>query len=120
MATFIRSAGDKFRSIPAVAPTAGVTLGKFVLYGDTYGIAFETKTTGLSYSLITECPNIIVPKTAGTGLTITVGDAIYLNTTSLTVQTNPTGGVLIGYALAAATATATTVRINMNCGKIDG
>jgi predicted RecA/RadA family phage recombinase len=120
MADFIRSDSENIFSLTAVAPTGGVSEGLFYLYEDTWGIAFEDKAATLSYSLVYRCPNIKVPKAAGTGTAFAVGDPVYLNTTNSNVQKSATGGVLIGLALVAATDAATSVRIDMDCSKIDG
>jgi len=105
--------------------TAGATYtaGQITKINDTVGVVAEAcsnSVTGVNREgvLIYRCEKIVVPKRAGTGLTLSVGQKVYYRSGGPDVTGATTGNVLCGRCLEDAGESATTVLIDLDGAKV--
>jgi len=111
LADFLRDGGNTGPRIRFTVATGGINAGEVVKITDVYALAYRTYAAAAVGVGVVESDNCMIPKSVGTGLTISAGDKLYLNTSTLVVsKTQGTGDLEKGYALEAATATATHVQ----------
>jgi hypothetical protein len=106
----IGSVSETWSVVKFTVPSGGVVVGDFHKVEDTWGIAYGatgvygndaggdvTIAAGKTATLIFKIQKIKVNKSYGSGLSISIGDALYLNiTTRLVSATKGVGDVLIG------------------------
>lgn len=106
---------DSYRSAPFTVAVGGINAGEIALVEDTYVIAYQTEDAGETIEGVYLADNVDIPKSTGTGLTISAFDKLWLNTTTLVVSKTDGGtDVYVGIATRDATATATHVRGHWN------
>ena len=104
----LRCGTDKTKSITVTAPSGGVTAGTMDFIGNTIGVYYETAAAGIKVAMCIAAHKILLPKIAGSGLTIAQGAYLYFTDGQAGVR-GTAGGTLCGRALEAAAATDATV-----------
>jgi predicted RecA/RadA family phage recombinase len=104
----LRCGSDKTKSITITAPSGGVVAGAMDFIGDTIGVYYETKAVGLDVAMCISAHKILLPKIAGSGLTIAQGAKLYFTDGEAGVR-GTAGGTLCGRALKAAAADDDTI-----------
>ena len=113
MANAVQLRNPKFESI-AVTLSATKIAGAMDKINDTVGIYVTGGDSGDSVGFITKCEAVVLPKTAGTGITFAQGAKVYFDNTAKAVTNVSSGNTLVGRANLAALATAATVEVNFN------
>jgi predicted RecA/RadA family phage recombinase len=101
---------SKYKHTLFTVATGGINASEISLAGSLYVQAFKTYAAADIGVGVTECDMTMIPKSAGTGLTIAANVFLYLNTSTLVVSsTQGTGDIFVGWSIEAATANATHV-----------
>lgn len=110
----LRCPTDKTKSITIPAPLGGTVAGSMYIVGTyTVGVAYETALVGVAVALCIAAHKILLPKIAGTGLTIAQGARIYFASGAVGVN-GAAAGTLCGRCLVAAGALDDTVLADFN------
>jgi len=97
-----------------VTLSSTVTAGQMAKIQSTVGVYFEAGDSGDQVSFVYKADKIVVPKVAGSGLTIAQGAPVYFKAASAAVTGAASGNTLCGRCLVAAGASDTTVEIEFN------
>lgn len=81
---------------------------------DTVGVYVNGGESGDKDALITRCPKIVLPKTAGSLIAFDKGGKVYFDNTAKKVTSVSGGNTLCGRANEAAATTAEEVEVNFN------
>ncbi len=107
----MRNYVQRGESIPATAPSGGVTAGVGVLLGaHLFGVAQTTAAEGVAFELQTEGV-VDIAKTSA--LAIAAGDLLYWDATNKVVNKTASSQKLVGVAVAAAANPSATVRMKL-------
>lgn len=85
------------------------TAGAMDKIQDTVGVYYEAGVSGDEVAFVYQADKILLPKTAGSGLTIAQGAKIYFDNSAKSITPTSSGNTLCGRCLVAAGATDTTV-----------
>lgn len=104
--------GDNSSGVTTVTtPTGGYVKGDVYVYNDKVIVARETKSAGEDCLVQFHGP-VTATKEAGTGLSLSIGSDVYLNTSNNEFTATSTGNTAVhGFVYKDAAATDTTVRI---------
>lgn len=109
----LRCGTDKTKSITIPAPVGGTVAGSMYIVGSyLVGVAYEDALVSVDVALCIAAHKILLPKVAGTGLTMAQGSRIYFTAGAAGVNTS--GTLLCGRVLVAAGALDTTVLADFN------
>ena len=111
-ATNLKIRSDRWHSQRFTA-SEDLVAGEMRKIEDTVMVIVEDVDNGDVGVGVYECPKIVVPKTAGSGITFARFDKVYFDSSANTVTNSAGGNTLIGRALEAVIGTATEVMIDM-------
>lgn len=107
---------EHWRSFDYEAPSGGVVAGAMDKVNDTVVVFAETKDEGETVAAIYQADKILVPKVAGSGLTIAQGAKVYYDDTENAVTPTSGGNTLCGRSIEAAGADDDEVLIDFEGG----
>jgi len=112
--TALKLRSPNFKSMLVTAPSGGYTAGQMVKVQDTVGVIVEAIDATKTGSMIYNCEKIVVPKTAGSGITFAVGDKVYFDASAGKVTNVASGNTLCGRANEAGAADDSEIEITLN------
>jgi predicted RecA/RadA family phage recombinase len=112
--TGIQLRSSKWRALTYTVAGSAVTAGAMTKLNDTVGVYFESKSVGEDVAFVYEAEKILLPKAAGSGLTIAQGAKVYFDNSAKTITPTSGGNTLCGRCVVAADADDTTVLVDFN------
>lgn len=102
-----------FASTVITAPSGGYAAGLMLKVGEMVGVIVAAALVTADAVIVYSAEKILVPKTAGSGITFAVGDKVYFDSGAAAVTNSSGGNTLCGRAIAVAAGTDEEVLIDL-------